>query len=469
MCTFWAGGVATPAEIAERRSARETRGSRDPRARYPRSGGSCSNGGVERLFEPARELPVAARTDVLVVGGGTAGVAAAVAAARAGARVVLAEASSSLGGLATNGLIALLLTLDDGRGRQVISGLCQEVTERMTARGGALAPPREHWGRPDPELVAHYQRLGLVWGGARAEHVVRYSVAYDPELMREVLNELVTQSGVELWLHAWGARALVEGGRATGVAFESRAGRQAIAADVVIDATGDGHVLASAGCTFELERVHPWLWFRIGGISDVHAAIAAGAPLFATPNPGQALVPWGSAAKLDRRIDATDPRELTFAELECRRRVMEEFRDMQARHPELAGAHLCEIARLLGVTESRRLVGRRVLRREDRQKPLGGAIAITGHWTKYGAVYAIPYECLQPRELENLLAAGRCISSDHQTHNATKEIPPCFATGEAAGTAAALALETRGRVAEVPVETLREALRARGALVDYGF
>ena len=424
---------------------------------------------VGSIHEDARDLPLLARADVLVVGGGTAGVAAAVAAARGGARVVLAEATSSLGGLATNGLIALLLTLDDGRGRQVIAGLCQELVERMTALGGAFAPPAEHWGRADAELVARYARLGLVWGGARADHVVRYSVAYDPEVMREALNALVTEAGAELLFHVWGARALVENGRVAAVAFESPAGRQAITADVVIDATGDGHVLASAGCAFELERVHPWLWFRIGGVTDVDAAIAAGAPIFRTTNPGQALLPWGSMARLDRKIDATDPRELSYAELACRRLVMEEFRALRTRFAELRDAHLCEIARLIGITESRRLVGRRVLRRADRQMPQPDAIAITGHWTKYGAVYAIPYGCLVPNELENLLATGRCISVDHQTHNATKEIPPALATGEAAGVAAGLALERHGRVAEVDVGALQTRLRARGALVDYAF
>jgi hypothetical protein len=287
--------------------------------------------------------------------------------------------------------------------------------------------------------------------------------------MREALNELVTQSGVELYFHLWGARPLVEGSRVRGVAFESRAGRQAIAAEVVIDATGDGHVLAGAGCAFELERVHPWLWFRVGGISDVDAAIAAGAPLFRTPNRGQALLPWGSMAKLERKIDATDPRELSYAEVECRRLVMAEFRALRERHPELRDAHLCEIARLIGVTESRRLVGRRVLTREDRQRAQPDAIAITGHWTKYGAVYAIPYASLLPRELDNLLVAGRCISVDHRTHNATKEIPPAIATGEAAGVAAALALDHGGRAAEVPIGALQDRLRARGALVDYDF
>ena len=378
------------------------------------------------IHEDARDLPLLTRADVLVVGGGTAGVAAAIAAARSGARVVLAEASSSLGGLATNGLIALLLTLDDGRGKQVIAGICQELVLRMTRLGGAFAPPPEHWGRPDPELVARYARLGLVWGGARADHVVRYSVAYDPEIMREALNALVSEAGVELLFHVWGARALVAAGRIEAVAFESRAGRQAIAADVVIDATGDGHVLASAGCAFELERVHPWLWFRIGGVTDVDAAIAAGAPIFRTTNPGQALLPWGSMARLDRKIDATDPRELSYAEVACRRLVMEEFRALRERFPELRDAHLCEIARLIGITESRRLVGRRVLRRQDRQKPQADAIAITGHWTKYGAVYAIPYGCLVPHEIENLLVTGRCISVDHQTHNVTTPSTPLW-------------------------------------------
>ena len=110
-----------------------------------------------------------------------------------------------------------------------------------------------------------------------------------------------------------------------------------------------------------------------------------------------------------------------------------------------------------------------MLLRADRQQPQPDAIAITGHWTKYGAVYAIPYGCLVPNELDNLLVTGRCISVDHQTHNATKEIPPALATGEAAGVAAGLALEQRGRASEVEVGALQARLRARGAIVDYAF
>ena len=379
------------------------------------------------VHEPARETEVLTRCDVLVVGGGSAGAAAAVAAAREGARVVLAERYGSLGGLATGGLIALLLTLDDGLGRPVIAGLCEELTERMSAKGGAFHPPKSELGDEDPEKIALYRSWGLVWGGAKARHRVRYSVAYDPEVMRLALNEMVTEAGVDLIFHLWAADALVEDDPLAGVAFQSKAGRRAILADVVIDATGDGDVFASAGCAFAHETVHPWLWFRLGGVRDLERVVSEGAAFFRTPNPGQALFPWGSVASLDRKIDATDPRDLSFAEIECRRLVMAEFEKLKSSRPELADAHVCNVATQLGITESRRLEGRYVLEIGDRGRPFDDAIAITGHWTKYGVVYAIPYRSLQAKDVSNLLVAGRHISVDHPTHNATKEIPPCMA------------------------------------------
>jgi glycine/D-amino acid oxidase-like deaminating enzyme len=425
---------------------------------------------TDLIHEPARNTPVLARTQVLVVGGGSAGVCAAVAAARAGAEVTLVERYGSLGGLATGGLIALLLTLDDGRGRPVIGGLCEEITRRLVASGHAFHPPPAEWGSDDAGLVADYFRWGLIWGGARAQHRVRYSVAYDPEQLRFVLSELVREAGVNLLFHMWGADALLEGDRVRGVSFQSKAGRQAILADVVIDATGDADLLHSAGCETELERVHPWLWFRIGGVRDVEAVLAGdlkGPGWFRTPNDGVLLLPWGSAARIERKIDATDPRDLSYAEVECRRMVMEEFEKLRRSVPEMRDAHLCNIATQLGITESRRLVGQHVLTREEMNQPADDAICVTGHWTKYDAVYAIPYRSLLPRERRNLLAAGRIISVDHRVHHATKEIPACMAVGEAAGRAAALALDKGGDVTAVDPQTLRELLREGGALLDY--
>ena len=419
---------------------------------------------VTFVNEPARETRVLAETQVLVVGGGSAGVAAAVAAARGGAQTMLVERSGALGGLATGGLVALLLTLDDGRGRQVIAGLCQEIVDRLDVRGASFQPRKSEWGVTDESLVARDRRWGLVWGAP--PHSVRYSVAYDPEDMRLVLADVCRESGVRLLLHSLACEALRDGDRLRGVTFQGKSGRFAILADVVIDATGDGDVFFSAGSRFELERVTPWLWFRMGGIDDVEGAIDDGGWFFRTVAPGQALLPWGATEKMTGTIDATDPEELTRAQLECRRLVMAAADELRATNPSFARAHVCEIARDLGITESRRLSGRYVLSRDDIDKPIDDAIAITGHWTKYGALYWIPYRSLLPTDLDNLLVAGRCISVDHRVHHATKEIPPCIATGQAAGSAAALAVAQRTAPALLDSAIVRAKLRDAGAIVD---
>lgn len=415
------------------------------------------------VSEPARRTPVRHACDVLVVGGGTAGVAAAVSAARAGADVLLVERSNALGGLATGGLIILLLTLDDGRGKQVVGGLCQEVSERLAARGAAYFPAAGEWGRADEALVERDRSFGLVWG--RAPHRVRYSLAYDPEAMRLVLLELLEGSGARLLLHAQAAEPIVEAGRIAAVTFQSKAGRFAVRAKTVIDSTGDGDLFAAAGCAFEREDVLPWLWFVLGGVEDPPAAAARGVG-FRTPGAGRLLLPWGATEKIARRIDATRPEDLTYAELACRKRVMAEFERLRREEPGFARAHLCRVAEQLGITESRRLVGRRVLGRDEVDRPSEDAVALTGHWTKYGALYWIPYGALLPREVENLLVAGRCISVDHRVHHATKEIPACFATGEAAGAAAALAVKAGLPPAALDVKALREHLRDGGAILD---
>jgi hypothetical protein len=411
---------------------------------------------------PSQRVPVIAKCDVLVVGGGSAGIAAAIAARRQGADVILVERYGYLGGLASGGLIVLLLTLDDGAGRQVIAGLCQELVERLQSRNACFHPPREEWGRPDPELIERYQRWGLVWGSA--PHKVRYSVAYDPEEFKFVANSWVAETGVRLMYHRWASDIVRDGDRITHVVFTSKAGKHAIACDTVIDTTGDGDIFVLAGEPFELERVHPWLWFRMSGIDDVEAAQSQkGAYLFRTVFPGQALLPWGAAERIDRRIDATDPDDLTHAEIECRRMVMEEVDRLRAQVPGFEKAYLTDVALTLGIIESRRLTGRYVLQRDDLNRPFDDVIAVTGHWTKYDCTYQIPYRSLLPQRESNLLAAGRCISVDHRAHHATKEIPACFATGEAAGIAAALSLSRNADLASVDISDLQRKLRAAGA------
>jgi FAD dependent oxidoreductase len=415
------------------------------------------------INEPARRTAVLARTQVLVVGGGSAGTAAAIAAARLGADTMLLERYGSLGGLATGGLIILLLTLDDGDGRQVVGGLCQEVVDRIVRRGGAFHPARDEWGATDEALIERDRRWGLVWGSG--PHRTRYSVAYDPEELRFAFNEMVESSGARLLLHVWACEPLIEDGRVAGVALQSKRGRGAILAEVVIDATGDGDIFAAAGARFELEKVLPWLWFRVGGVEDPDAALAAGGWFFRTVGAGQMLMPWGATERIVRKIDATDPSDLTLAEIQCRKMVMKEVDRLRAEVPQFRNAHLCDIATQLGITESRRLVGEYVLRREDMDHPIDDAIGITGHWTRYGARYWIPYRSLLVREVDNLLAAGRCISVDHRTHHATKEIPACMVTGQAAGTAAALAVRRGVGPKQIDIVELQDTLRRGGAIL----
>ena len=417
------------------------------------------------IDEPARQTPVVATTQVLVVGGGAAGVSAAVAAARNGADTMLVERHGGLGGIATGGLVILLLTLDDGNGHQVIGGLCQEMIERLATRQAAVFPPRHEWGAADETLIEHYRTWGLVWG--MGPHRVRYSVAFDPEEFRFALNQMCEESGVRLLLHSWACEGLRDGDRLRGVVFQGKSGRFAILADTVVDASGDGDIFASVGVPFEKESVLPWLWFRMGGIDDVDAAIDEGRWFFRTTGKGQVLLPWGATKGVVRKIDATDPFDLTLAEIECRKKVMEAVDQLRRDVPQFKDAHICEIARDLGITESRRMIGRYVLKRGDMDQPMADAIAITGHWTKYGTLYWIPYRSLLANEVRNLLVAGRCISVDHPTHNATKEIPACMATGQAAGTAAAAAAAARGAVDEVDVARLQERRRAQGAILEH--
>jgi hypothetical protein len=224
---------------------------------------------------------------------------------------------------------------------------------------------------------------------------VRYSVAYDGAMLKGVLDDMLRDAGARTLLHAWACEPLIEDGRIAAVAFQSKAGRFAVKARVVIDATGDGDVFSAAGCDFELERVLPWMWFTVGGV-DVDRAIEAGAGCFQTIGPGKVLFPWGSIEKIGR-IDATLPEDLTRAEIECRRRVLAEFEHLRRAVPGFEDAHLCQVADQLGITESRRLVGRSVLKREQMDVATDDTVAVTGHWTRYGAVYHIPYGALLSR------------------------------------------------------------------------
>ncbi|MHB8464099.1 MAG: FAD-dependent oxidoreductase [Acidimicrobiales bacterium] len=407
----------------------------------------------DRWTEPARDVPVIGNPEVLVVGAGAAGIAAAVASARAGAETWLIEASGSIGGLATVGLINLLLTLDDGAGHQVVAGLCQEFVDRLSARGEAVYPPAVEWGSEDPVSVDQWRSWGLVWG---APESVRYSVAFDPEAFVDVAIEVLAESGSRLRLHTWFAGVAMRDGAIEAVLVESKKGREAILPAAVVDATGDGDVLVAAGARYEQVSIPPHLWFRAGGVVD-------GTPGgFATTSRGRVLVPWGPHAD---RVDPCDPDQMTDAELACRRAAREAFEALKATQPGFADAWLDDYARMLGITESRRLIGDYVLTKEDADVRFPDAIARTGHWTRRDVVFDVPYRSLTTSAASNLLVVGRCISTSRYVHQATKEIPAAMATGEAAGIAAAVAVRHGVAARGVDVARVRRDLHAGGAIV----
>ena len=425
-------------------------------------------------LEPARELPVIGTPDVLVVGGGSSGVAAVVASARREAETLLIEATGGLGGLATAGLISLLLTLDDGAGTQVVAGLCQEAVDRLDASGDARYPSRESWGSADPELVASWRAWGLIWGAP--PEVVRYSVAFDPEAFADICLDMLEEAGARLRLHTWFAAAPVSGSSIDVVIVESKRGREAIRPRVVIDATGDGDgdVFVSAGAGFEQVSISPHLWFRVGGVvDDLRDPVAndgLGALWFRTNSPGRVLVPFGPHSE---RVDACDPDDLTRAEIACRRAARGHFDLLRGHVKGFEGAWLDDYAAMLGITESRRLIGDYVLSKDDGDVRFADAVAQTGHWTRRDVVYDIPYRCLTTSSVDDLLVAGRYIFTSRYVHQATKEIPAAMATGEAAGAAAAAAVlaaeGTPSSVRTIDVTALRIDLSAQGAIVGPGF
>ncbi len=407
---------------------------------------------MDTWAEPARDVAIIGRPDVLVVGAGAAGVAAALAAARHGAETWLIERSSSIGGLATAGLINLLLTLDDGAGHQVVAGLCQEFVDRLTVLGRCRFPPADEWNRDDPDLVDRWRGWGLVWG---APESVRYSVAFDPEAFVDVALAALREARVRLRLHTWFAGVGLADGAVGAVLVESKKGREAILPGAVVDATGDGDVFVAAGADYERVTIPPHLWFRVGGVDDGPRQFG-----FDTVDPGRVLVPWGPHAE---RVDPCDPDDMTRAELACREGAAAAFAGLRASDPAFAHAWLDDYARMLGITESRRLVGDHVLAKDEHDSGFPDTIARTGHWTKRGVVYNVPYRCLTTPAVANLLVAGRCISTSRYVHQATKEIPAAMATGEAAGTAAASAVAARVGVRDVDVNDVRSLLRTAGA------
>ena len=431
-------------------------------------------------LEPAREVAVYAETDVLVVGGGPAGCAAGVGAARLGADVILLERYGYLGGLSTGGLVIWIDRMTDWDGQQVIAGFARDILDRLPREAVSGAPARD-WGSKDPELNAYWrQRLGSF------RDTVTWSPVIDPEWLKIESLRVVGELGVTPVLHALGAWPIVEDGQVRGVVFESKEGRQAIYARVVVDATGDGDMFARAQAKFHTDTdeksMHhsinvAWLWagvdmdrwiaFRVQRAEEFAAIMERGrATLGEVDRP---YVSWRNdvALFLGPRLtgySAIDVGDLTEVEVESRRWMLDLLNFYRANMPGFGDAWIMETAPQIGVRHSRRLTGVQPVVREEWQSGVvyPDEIGVSPSLSPTFPSVSVPFGSLVPVELDGLLAPGRHVASDAVSHTFLREIPQCWLTGQAAGVAAALSIDAGLPPRHVDVDALQRELVKQG-------
>ncbi len=434
------------------------------------------------IRQPAREIPLRGEYDVVVVGGGPAGVGAALGAAGEGARTLLVERHAMLGGAWTAGLL------------------------------NPLFDPRKGW--MVDRLIDRLQQHGA-W-------VRKGMDVFDVEIMKYVLEQMMAEAGVECWYLCQFSEPIVEDGRVRGVIVESKSGREAVLAHVVVDCTGDGDVGARAGVPFKMGRMADGLcqpmtlMFEISGyegfrdldadhlaahefygdlakviedhqlpIQPPYGAQRSGTPfLIALPGKAVAVV----QATHVYRTDATDVRQVTRATVEARRQVHEVFLPAMRKIPGLENLRLSQTAPQIGVREGRRLEGRYCLELEDLLQACRFEDAVTSigfhvdlheldprdstpKLPEFPAGVTrhtipkcdIPYRSLVPKQVRGLLWAGRCISGSHLAHAAYRVTGTCMAMGQAAGLAAAVAVQRNIPPADLDGAELHAMLRQRGA------
>lgn len=449
----------------------------------------------QTIHEPARDIPVRASVDVLVVGGGPAGIMAVQAAAGDGLKVMLIESKSFLGGNLTMGLP--ILSFLGQKGNRIIRGLPQKFIDRLAAKNAASGH------RPCPLHVS----LTIV----------------DSEEVKSTALEMLAEKNVDILFYVFCSAVIKEGNELRGVIIESKAGREAILARTIIDCTGDADVAFLAGVPCEKGNETggmqpPTLMFCMKGVdvSKLRMSIADQPETYdmdTIPNEFfrkdnfitvglrgmiQKAVNDGLKIPTERTIlitgldddeiwvnmsrisgvDGTEPASLSYGEMEGRRQMKEIQQYLKKYVPGFEHAYLDRVAPFLGIRETRRIVGKYVLNKEDLLgcRKFDDAIAVASYpldihhpqgggctlvWC--GDCYDIPFRALIPVDVENLLVAGRCISTTHEAMSAIRVMSTCMAMGEAAGRAARIALKDGVAPSGVDVSKLQQELVAEGA------
>ena len=450
-----------------------------------------------------QKIPSQISADVVVVGGGPAGFCAAVAAAREGVSVVLIERSGCCGGMATNGLVGPFMTCYDREGKEmIIRGLFEEVVDRMVERGYALHPSEIRAGTAFTSWI----ELGH-------DHVT----PFESEGFKLVIDEMLTEAGVKILYHTSFLQPVLEGDTIVGVLVDSKRGMEIVRGSVVIDCTGDGDVAARSGVPYEMGNEEEGLiqpasmFFRIGGVDadlvekeiqehrhefyrkdgvnyrSFHWLISkarengdwtmnrVSAGLFRMPKPDE----WCVNVSRLMNVDSTDNESLTDAEILGRKQADEIFRFIRKYIPGCENARLLSTASHVGIRESRHILGEYRLPADDLLEGkvpedsillAANSVDVHGRFgptsNEYVAInsayYGVPYRSLVPVKVDQLLMAGRCLSADSTAAGAVRVMPPCMAMGQAAGTAAAIAVKTNTVVRKIDVQALRARLKENG-------
>lgn len=458
---------------------------------------------IQTLELPARKAQVAAETDVLVVGGGPAGIGAALGAAGCGVDVILVERYGFLGGNATAALVmplmsfytpktrevkegeVTLLPTDQGRGEPVIAGALKAFLERMVKAGGAIAPSMK----------------------------TGYTVPFDPEIFKLIALEMLDEAGVHYLFHSLASDAIVKDHMIKGVVFETKSGPVVINARMIIDCTGDGDIAALSGVPFEIGREddrlvqpmtmmfrmaefnrsnfenyvkeHPDQWRGVHGLEDlIHKATVNGelqlpredVLFFATPHEKEVSV--NSTRVI--RVLGTDVWDWSYAERQSRMQMKQIVAFLRKYVPGFEQSYLMQSGVHVGVRETRRIIGQYQLTTDDilNAQKFPDAIARstypvdihnpegTGTILKRvpdGEFYDIPLRCLLPQIIDNLLVAGRCISGTHEAHSSYRVMPVSMATGQAAGVCGGIAAKTTKITRSIPVQDVQAELIRQGA------
>ncbi|MGZ5111241.1 MAG: FAD-dependent oxidoreductase [Usitatibacter sp.] len=441
---------------------------------------------IPTLEEPARRICVFGEFDVVVLGGGPAGIAAAVSAARHGSSTLLVEHYGFLGGMGTAAGVTNFCGLFanfHGDIRRVVHGVADDLLDRIAALGGLN----------DPHVI---------FGKTKGQ-------AYDTSAYKCAADELLASAGAEVLFHAHGARvALRDSRRIEALIVETKSGRQAIRGRLFIDCSGDGDLASFAGTPMEKgdghgSALYPTLMFRVNGV-DSHRAIDAATDIprlmeeaeargeYRFPRKGAIVRPQKHASEWrvnvtqltnadGTAVDGTDARQLSAAEREGRRQVTEYFRFLKARVPGFENSYVVDIAPQVGIRETRRAVAEYMLTGDDviRCADFADTIGVNGwplelhvagdvKWIWPGipdsrGFNQLPYRMILPTGADNLLVAGRCAGMTHEGQSAARVTGACFAMGQAAGTAAALSTAGAILPRALDVALLQRNLEADGA------